>query len=149
MNRTCLYSPAAAQSITALWLVLISRPAEGRRLSWPDIFVLWFLLSSIYLLFLAYSQRPQTGCLPYFYTWCGPSANLECSSETCCTRLDGNAGRKKSSKTRHLHTIAEHCRYEPISRRYFHTVNIINRSASADYLRVCHCRRNAELYRGP
>ena len=23
------------QSITALWLVLISRPAEGRRLSWP------------------------------------------------------------------------------------------------------------------
>jgi len=29
------------QSITALWLVLISRPAEGRRLSWPiaDLFV--------------------------------------------------------------------------------------------------------------
>ena len=26
------------QSITALWLVLISRPAEGRRLSWPG----WF-----------------------------------------------------------------------------------------------------------
>jgi len=24
------------QSITALWLVLISCPAEGRRLSWPD-----------------------------------------------------------------------------------------------------------------
>jgi len=24
------------QSITALWLVLISRPAEGRRLSWPE-----------------------------------------------------------------------------------------------------------------
>jgi len=23
------------QSITALWLVLISSPAEGRRLSWP------------------------------------------------------------------------------------------------------------------
>ena len=23
------------QSITALWLVLISRPTEGRRLSWP------------------------------------------------------------------------------------------------------------------
>ena len=23
------------QSIIALWLVLISRPAEGRRLSWP------------------------------------------------------------------------------------------------------------------
>jgi len=25
------------QSITALWLVLISRPAEGRRLSWPRL----------------------------------------------------------------------------------------------------------------
>ena len=23
------------QSVAALWLVLISRPAEGRRLSWP------------------------------------------------------------------------------------------------------------------
>jgi len=26
---------AQPQSITALWLLLISRPAEGRRLSWP------------------------------------------------------------------------------------------------------------------
>jgi len=25
------------QSITALWLVLISRLAEGRRLSWPEV----------------------------------------------------------------------------------------------------------------
>jgi len=33
------------QSITALWLVLISRPAEGMRLSWPGWFgeiVRWF-----------------------------------------------------------------------------------------------------------
>jgi len=22
--------------------------------------------------FLAYSQSPQIGCLPYFHTWCGP-----------------------------------------------------------------------------
>jgi len=32
------------QSVTALWLVLISRPAEGRRLSWPGRFgeiVMW------------------------------------------------------------------------------------------------------------
>ena len=32
MNHTCLYSQP--QSITALWLVLISHPIEGRRLSW-------------------------------------------------------------------------------------------------------------------
>ena len=35
------------QSITALWLVLISRPAEGRRLSWPrwlGEILRWFVL---------------------------------------------------------------------------------------------------------
>jgi len=26
-------------------------------------------------------------CLPYFHTWCGLSANLECRSKMCCTRL--------------------------------------------------------------
>jgi len=30
-----------------------------------------------------------------FDTWCGPSANLECRSERCCTRLAANAGPKK------------------------------------------------------
>jgi len=40
----------------------------------------------------------QIGCLPYFYTWCGLSANLECRSEMCCTRLAGNAGPKKIAK---------------------------------------------------
>jgi len=56
------------------------------------------LLSSIYLFFLALSQRPQVGCLPYFDTWCGPGANLECRSEMCCTRLAANAGPKQSPK---------------------------------------------------
>jgi len=40
-------------------------------------------------------MRPQIGCLPYFYTWRGPSANLECRSEMCCTRLAANTGAKK------------------------------------------------------
>ena len=43
----------------------------------------FYLISSF---FLAYSQRSQIGC--------GPSANLECRSEMCCTRLAGNAGPK-------------------------------------------------------
>ena len=42
------------------------------------------------------AKRPQIGCLPYFHTWCGPSANLECRSEICCTRLAGNTGHIKS-----------------------------------------------------
>ena len=35
------------------------------------------------------------------------SANLTCRSESCCTRLAGNAGRKKVTKNRHLGTIAQ------------------------------------------
>jgi len=54
--------------------------------------------SSIYLFFLAYSQQSRTGCKRYFYTWCGPTATLGRRSEMCCTRLDGNAGCKKSPK---------------------------------------------------
>jgi len=38
------------------------------------------------------------GCLPYFYTWCGPSANLECRSKIYCTQLAGNAGPKNRQK---------------------------------------------------
>ena len=37
------------------------------------------------------------------------SANLRCRSETCCTRLAGNAGRKKVAKNRHLGTITQLC----------------------------------------
>ena len=73
----------------------------------------FFLLSSF---FLAYSQQSQIGCLPYFHTWCGLSANLECRSEMwnfwtlwwfwkkgrktvvwsemCCTWLTENRGHK-------------------------------------------------------
>jgi len=48
------------------------------------IFALWFLLLSFSL---SYSPPSQSGCLPYFHTWCGLSANLRCRSETCCTQL--------------------------------------------------------------
>jgi len=70
------------------------------------IFALWFLsfyLLSIFLFCLAYSQRSEIGCLPYFRTWCGLSANLECMSEMCCTWLAENTGRKNS----HFGTIAQ------------------------------------------
>jgi len=45
--------------------------------------------------------------LPCFYTCRGPSANLECRSEMCCSRLAANTGRKKVAKNRHLGTIAQ------------------------------------------
>jgi len=58
-------------------------------------FVLWFhlLLSSYFFpRLISVVHWSQSGCLPYFYTWCGLSANLECSLryEMCCTRLAGN-----------------------------------------------------------
>jgi len=54
--------------------------------------------------FLAQSQPSQIGCLSYFYTWCGLSANLGCRSETCCTWLAANTGRKNRQKICHLGT---------------------------------------------
>ena len=68
------------------------------------IFILSFVLSSSSFF------PPQIGCVPYFHTWCGLSANLRCRSETCCTRLAENTGRKKVAKNRHLGTIAQLCR---------------------------------------
>jgi len=46
-------------------------------------------------------------CLPYFHTWCGRSANLECMSEMSCTRLAGNTGRKKSPFWHHRTTLSQ------------------------------------------
>jgi len=48
--------------------------------------------------------------MPAIHTWCGLSANLRCTFETCCTRLAENSGGKKSPKNRHLGTIAQLCR---------------------------------------
>ena len=73
------------------------------------IFAQWFLSSSIYLYFPRLISAAAIGCLPYFYTWRGPSANLECRSEMCCTRLATNTGRKNDAKNRHLRTIAQLC----------------------------------------
>ena len=50
------------------------------------------------------------GYLPYFHAWCGLSANSRCRSETCCTRLAENTGRKKVAKNRHPGTIVHFCR---------------------------------------
>ena len=73
--------------ILQLWLLSFFFMAMLRSRCRHCIFVLWFLLLLSFFFFLAWSQRPQTGCLPYYYTWCGLSANLECRPEMCCTRL--------------------------------------------------------------
>jgi len=70
-----------------------------------------------FLFFLAYFQRSQIWCLPYFHTCCELSANLECRSEICCTRLAAN-----SQKNCHLSTIAQHCRAVSLQLRHVSTI---------------------------
>jgi len=57
---------------------------------------------------LAWSLQSEIGCLPHFHTWCGLSANLECRSEICCTRLDANTGRKKSPYGHHCTALSDY-----------------------------------------
>jgi len=75
------------------------------------------------------------GCLPYLHTWCGLSANLRCRSETCCTRLSANTGRKKSSKNRHLGTIAQ--LYRAISSHLRHVSTIGKNLLSSNISYTC------------
>ena len=72
------------------------------------IFALWFL--SVFLFFIPrLISAVRDWMSTILDTWCGPSANLECRSEMCCTRLAANAGRKKVPKNHHLGTIAQLC----------------------------------------
>ena len=92
------------------------------------------VVSSIVIFyFLTKSQLSQIGCLPYFYTWCGPSANLECRSEMCCTRLAGNTGCKNDAKNRHLGTMAQFCRAISSQLRHISTIgkNLLSSNMSS------------------
>ena len=62
--------------------------------------------SSFFYLFSSPNLSGRIGCLPYCHTWRGPSANLECRSEMCCTRLAGNTGRKKSPFWHHRTSLS-------------------------------------------
>jgi len=71
-------------------------------------------------------------CLPYLHAWCGLSTNLRCRSETCCTWLAENTGRKTVAKNRHLGTITQVCRV--ISSQIRHISLIGKKLAKQQYL---------------
>jgi len=96
------WNAAKSHTYSSLVMVALSNRADHY------IFILWFL--SFYRLLFFPRLISAVGDLPYFGTWCGPSVNLECRSETCCVRLAGNTGRRKVAKNRHLGTIAQLCR---------------------------------------
>jgi len=81
------------------------------------IFILSFLLFFFPRLISAVAE---IGCLPYFHTWCGLSANLECRSETCCKRI-AEIG-LQDAKNRHLGTIAQLCRAISLQLRHVSTI---------------------------
>jgi len=82
------------------------------------IFALWFLSSFFFFFFLALSQQSEIGCIPYFHTWCGLSANLECRSETCRMRL----AEIQDAKNRHLGTITQVCPAISLQIRHVSTI---------------------------
>ena len=94
--------------------------------------------------FLAYSQWLQIGCIPYFHTWCGLSANLECRSEMCCKWLADNTGCKKSPKIRHLGTITQLC--QAVSSQLRHVLTIRKKLVKQQYL--LHVPNNVAIF-GP
>jgi len=74
-----------------------------------------------------------------------PSANLECRSERCCTRLAGNAEPKNSPKHRHLRTIAQICR--AISSQIRHISTIGKNLLSSNISSTCPHNRAHQLYK--
>ena len=97
------------------------------------IFIMWFLFFFLLsFFFLAYSQRSHIGCLPYFYTWRDPCANLECRFEMCCMHLAGNTGPKIAKKIRHLGIIAQFC--QAISSQLRHVSTIGKNLLGQQYL---------------
>ena len=83
------------------------------------IFVLF--LSSFFPRLISAAANWMSSILLHM-AWCGPSANLECRSEMCCTRLAGNAGTKKSPKICHLGTIARLCWAISLQLRHLSTI---------------------------
>jgi len=89
------------------------------------IFAMWFL--SIFYLLSFFIHRLISAAADWMSTilphmvW-PYSANLECRSEVCCTRLAANTGRKNDAKNRHLCTIAQLCRAISSQLRYVSTI---------------------------
>jgi len=91
---------------------------------------LWFRLSSSFFPRLISAVPDWMPAILPHMVW--PSANLGCRSETSCTRLAGNTGRKKVAKNRHLGTIPQLCR--AISSELRHVSAIGKKHVKQQYL---------------
>jgi len=102
------------------------------------IFILWSLLLLLLLLLSSFFFSHLISAVTDWMSaigWCGLSANLGCRSETCCTRLAENTGRKTVAKNHHLGTIAQLCR--AISSQLSHVSTIGKKIVSSNMSSRC------------
>jgi len=104
--------------------------------------MLWFVLSfflSFFFFFFFFFSSPNLSRrrLDVCHT-STHGANLRCRSETCCTLLAENTGRKKVAKNRHLGTIAQLCRAISSQWRHVSTIGKILLSSNMSST----CRHN-------
>jgi len=106
--------------------------SAGRSSRWAlaHISSLFFFLSCFFPRLISAVADWMSAILPYMVCL---SANLRCRSETCCTRLAENTGRKKVAKNRHLGTIAQLCRVISSQRRHVSTIgkNVLSSNMSS------------------
>ena len=70
-----------------------------------------FFLLLLLLVLLLISQRSEIGCLPYFHTWCGLSANLERRSENAArgsVKIQDSKITQKSPSAHHCTSLLGH-----------------------------------------
>ena len=115
-HRRTSHSAASCHRKHALLGVTGHAEPGCQRSLWPpcvaDAVIIFlscfFLLSSFVFVFSSPNLSRRRLDVPYFHTWCGLSANLECKSEMYCTRLAENTGRKKSPSRHHHTTLSGH-----------------------------------------
>ena len=118
-------SPSPSPLLAAILIIRLCTYYNYTLLLWPpcvadaDIifFACGFFLSSSWFLSSPNLSGCRTGCLSYFHTWCGLSANLEWS-EMCCTRLP----EIQDTKIPYLDTIAQLCRAISSQLRHLSTI---------------------------
>jgi len=86
---------------------------DSRRLLYFGRVILWspYVVGRPYIFsccdfYLSFFPGLISATGDWMSTWCGLSANLECMSEMCGTRLAANTGRKKSSFWHHRTTLS-------------------------------------------
>ena len=110
-SARCPVRELAIRELAYPRVVQLPLPIYAYRFLWPpcvadaDIIFLpcgFFYLSFFFISFSSPNLSGRRLDVYHTSTRLGPSANLECRSEMCCTRLAGNTGRINDAKNRHL-----------------------------------------------